>query len=432
MNGQQQHGQGAGPGYGTIQPMQTQTLPGQRPGANPRQPGFQQQGYGYGLDALPPLQQEGAQETIPGQRQPQQLNGPQVMGYVPQQVQQHPQAPQQNGGGQPQGQPQGYNQMHNQQVQGQQPQGGYPNPQPQQQNQPQGQPQQGQQGQRFNMTDDTVLDGPGVPPELRGRKWGNVREVYTQMMSDAMRQRNAQSAGGGRQGQQAQQPQQPGQQGGYPTPGQPQGQGDQQVNERAFYERPISTMQETLRNIVREELGPVQQQTMESGINTARERAQQMIPDYQQLSDRIEQRLQQVKQVNPQALQNPQIWVDAARMVRGELAEQQMFGQGQQGGQQNGGQPQPQSQYGGQYTGGYSGYQPPQQNGPQPMGGYATPVNQFFTEGPTPPSGQQAGSLSPTDQWYARQLQMSDAEYSAWKSGVPQQNPGQQQYRGGF
>jgi hypothetical protein len=334
---------------------------------------------------MPPAPQQ-QQQTFPQQQQQQQQQPP-VQGYgqpAPPQGQPHPTV----GFGQPA--PQGQQQ--------------------QQQQQPQGQ-QQG--GQRSDIPDNLILDGAGVPPELRGRSWGQVKQIYGALANDFLLRQN------GGQRQQQQQPAPQGRQQQQPpvyVQGQPNGgQPPQGQRESSFWENP----EETIARIVDSRLAPVTQRTTAMAIQEARQVARSGIPDFDYLEAEM---IGIMAGADPNALADPRLWQSTAELARGRL-----MGRGQydprsaQRQPQNGQQQQPMND-------------PRQMRGP---GGYVpapvAPVGQFFTEAPTPPQGGQQfgydygqnGQLQITgeEQGYARKMNMTDAEYVAWRGGVIQTAP---------
>ena len=338
--------------YGQPGGQQAVVLPpnAPMPGQQVQTPGAPPQYYGAGYDPsqMPPApqQQQFQQQQQQGQ-QPQYGQPAPQQGYVP---------------AAPPAQPGAFGQ----------PQGGQPfqaaPPQPQQQAQP--------------VRLDTVLDGPGVPPELRGRRLGDALQIYNTLATDWVKRQ----AQGGQQFQQQPQAQQPQQQ---------QQQNPQQQQRNGFFE--------DFRGVVREELGtmlgPVMQQSAQQGIQGARNQAAQQVQDFQMLEADV---LQYVTGLPPQALANPDTWLSAADMARGKMIREGRYN--------------PQAQ------------QPQQQQAQQPMnrsvpaGMSAIPQYQFFSEQPTPPQQGQGGmgnfGLSNDELWAAQTMRMSPESYAAWKGGV--------------
>lgn len=316
-------------------------------------------------------------------------------------------------------QPQGYGL---QQPLGQQPQGQAPQPQglpPQQfQQQPapgvygpqQGQmtqqtqlPQQPQPG-RIQLDDNTIIDGAGVPQELRGRTWGEARRLYSALATDWL-QRNRQPQTP------AQQSQQQIQQGGGLPPqqfgaAQPSGGFQQQGRSQSqqpysFYtnpdERIAQVVREQIEQTVLPALQPVVAQSQSNGILQARNIAATGSGDWQTLEPYV---MEMLASADPRDLQNPQVWVAAANMVRGQLVAQGRYQQPQR--QQQVPQAQPQL-------------------GP----GASQPSWSYFTESPSAPSvygnGAPNGAQQPTQEeiLHAQRFQMDVPTFMAWKYGQP-------------
>lgn len=387
-------------GVPQMQPGQ-QTMPSQQnyqggysPDHLPPPPGQQPQQGGY----APPPQPYGVQPGVPGTQfaQPLSTQQPGQQWGTPAQA---PQQPQQQW---PQGQPAQQN-----------PQG-----QPQQQ-WPQGQPAQ-QQG-RVQLDDNTILDGAGVPPELRGRTWADARRLYSALSTDWL-QRNSRQQTPAQQSLQQQgfgqqpQGQQFAPQGQQPFQGQQPGQQPAQ-DPRQFWQNPQQHIGDIVGQAIEQRLGPVLQRNQQTAILEARNIAQTGIQDFGYLEPDI---MQIVSGARPEDLQNPQVWIAAARMARGQRME---AGQYQpQTTQQR--QPQIPGQNGNGNGGGYGpGYAQPAYNAP--------PVNQFFSESPSAPNvggygGPQGSGKQATqeDYHYAQKWQMPIQDFMAWKYGAQPQPVG--------
>lgn len=226
-----------------------------------------------------------------------------------------------------------------------------PGPAAPQQMQPQQQP-------RLSVNGQEILDGPGVPMELRGRTMGQAMQLYTQLADHYIRNR-------------PQQQQQPAQQ----AWGQPQQQGQPQVQQQGQpQQQPQQTqfqqgITQAVQGAVQQAIEPLQEYTMRGAIRDAQQQAMQMIPDFQQLEPVIARTL---AGADPRALSNPEFWVRAADLARGEMSRPQI----QQ--PQQWGRPAP------QYYG--NGRAVPAQPG------FPQPAYQFYAEGPTPPMGGQQGN----------------------------------------
>lgn len=395
-------------------------------------------------------QQGGQQAQVipPGQPFPQQNGGtpaPAQMGppptnygagYAPQNI---PPAPQ----------PQGWGQQQQQAPQATQQNGPWPQqpqqPAPQQWGQ---QPQAPQQG-RYSLQASDVLDGPGVPPELRGRSVSQVMSVYNTLanawLNFESQQRQlygGQAPQGGQQAPQGgpQYGQQHASQGG-PQYGQhqqhapqapqaggwrPQFPNRQQQQGAGFWDdaRPV------IREEIQQAIAPVVQPLQRQAVQGVEQQVAQHISDYALLEPEIKGMLAGAP---PQALANPEIWVSAADMARGRL---QRTGEYQQRLQQ-GWQPRPQQP---QQAGWQQSQQPMQtygappmmQQAPQPYGGVpqwqapqryvpagqqVLPQGAFFVEGPTPAASSAPG-FTPLQQWAMSAMGMDPATYQAWSGGV--------------
>jgi hypothetical protein len=252
---------------------------------------------------------------------------------------------------------------------------------------------QGQPG-RVQMSDNSILDGPGVPPELRGRTWADARRLYQALSTDWL-QRNGQ--------QRAPVMQQPTPQ----TPSQaPQGTPQGGSDPRQFWANPDQRIAEVVQNTVGQMLQPVIQQTQSQAILQARQIASTGIRDFDYLEPDI---MQIVAGANPQDLQNPQVWIAAARMARGQRMEAGQY------------DPRAAQQHAPQVPGQGPGMAVPAYQAP--------PVHQFFSESPSAPNVSQSAygaARQPTqeDYQYAQKWQMPIQDFMAWKYGTGQQPVG--------
>lgn len=262
-----------------------------------------------------------------------------------------------------------------------------PQPYPQQQQLPQG---YAPQGPRVMLQDNMILDGPDVPPELRGRTYGQAKQIYS-----ALAQAHLQSQGP-RPPQQQQQPQ-----------GQPQGQQQPQGRPSAadFWRNP----DEYLDRKLDDKLGPVIQGAVQQQVASARQQAASMIPDFAQLEGEI---AQSMAGLDPRGLTDVNLWLAAADLARGRLARQ---GRLQPPQLQQGGVIRPPVGPGASVPAGAAPipYSPP----PQQVPPYA-----FFTEQPSAPWGAAAAAagrvMTPEQRMYARKMGMSDQEYIDWSGGI--------------
>ena len=335
-------------------------------------------GHQYSIDHLPPPAPRPGQQQAQPPQQFQQQTGQQLapqqfvpQGYAPQ-PQQPPYAPP------PQQAPYG--------------------PAPQQQ------PNQPAQ-QRIELNDNLILDGPGVPAELRGRSWGEARRVYSALAANWL-QGNAPSQTPAQQSlaQQQQPSQLPRQQFGQAPQQQPMQQPTQQGQAGQFWQNPDQRIADVVRQQIQETvlpaLQPMVQQTRAQAVMQARNVAATGMADFSQLETDV---VATLANATPEDLANPQVWINAADLVRGRRVAAGQY------------QP-PRPQVPGQQ---------PQQFGP----GTAQPTFQFFTEGPTAPGnyGQPQASAQPTQTDYdnAKRWGMNIGDWMAWKNGV-QANPSYQ------
>jgi hypothetical protein len=314
---------------------------------------------------------------------------------------------------QPMGQPQLTQQQLQQQQQAQQ-QGQQWNPfngpqqQPQQQ---QAQPQQQAQLQPMQpgqvvMTEQTVLDGPSIPTELRGRTWGEALSIYNGMRNMVLNRQLPQIPQP--QPQPQQQPQAPQQ----PAPQQQPAQQQQgQPQNTDFFRDPIGalrrvqqeTQQQTVQQVL-QTIQPVLQQSYQQGIQQIRASIANEVglQRYSQVEPRV---LALLSGMGTQELLNPDVWRVAVRTAVGELVMNQQSGPQFQGRQQQaiqqGATP--------------SGQFPIQQQSGNPLPN----LGSFFSEAPqsggSVPGGMQ---LSDNEKQAAALMNMSEADYAAWKGGI--------------
>jgi hypothetical protein len=296
------------------------------------------------------------------------------------------------------------------------------------QQQPQQQQQQAPQpAARYDIPDHVVLDGPGIPPEIRGRTFGQMKQIYGALASDFV------SRQPGRQVQQQQQQNVPGVGGPVPSGpprgpnGQPiyvqgqanGGQPQQQDEVRAFWENPAGFIRTAVREEVGTTMGPTVQRNQAQAIQEARSVAASGIPDFAALEGEM---MGMLTQADPAALQDPRLWISTADLVRGRMMSQGRYDprwQNRQGQQQNGA-----PQFG--QPGQNFHQQGPGVSVPAPMA--PIPHQTFFTEAPTPPAANWGGGwsggggnqwqLSADQQMYAQKMGMSEQQYRDWSGGV--------------
>ena len=242
----------------------------------------------------------------------------------------------------------------------------------------------------------TRLDGPNVPPELRGRTIAEAMSIYNSMATMAQ--------GYGRPSTPPAGPQQYQQTQGSAPGSQPQVQGTatQQGQQPSFWQNPEQRVQEIVGGVIDQRLGPVVQFTHMQAVTGARMAAQQQVPDFAGLEQDI---MGLVQNASPDMLANPNTWIGAADVVRGRQMREGRYrppvpGQGQAQAAQ----------------------------APQGPSSQQLPVGAFFTEAPAAPSPNGVGGtpVQPTQQdiAMAQKFRMPIEEWMAWKFGVqPVTNP---------
>jgi hypothetical protein len=239
----------------------------------------------------------------------------------------------------------------------------------------------------------TVLQGPAFPPELQGVTLGQAITMYGGMRNLVLglQARQAQQVATPQQ-QPQQHPQQPS-----PLAGQ-QGQGQSAFDWR----NPAPGIAAIVGQVLDERLAPMQQQSAIQAAGTVRATVAQEIgvQRFAQLEPAV---MRYLAGASPQDLANPDLWRVAIRAAAGEA-----YLNGQQG--------QPQRQPAGQAYGGAVPFQPGMQN-PAP------PLQSFFTEAPQAGQPVQGVTLTPAQMWIADQMGISQADYAAYASGVPQRVP---------
>lgn len=250
-------------------------------------------------------------------------------------------------------------------------------------------PQQPNAPARVELAPQHILDGPGVPPELRGRSVDQVMRIYGTLADAYLRRMpNQPPAAAGN-------PPTPAPHSPPQVPPQPRNTAGQFQPNQGWGE-PQAPQQPDIRQIVREELQPFAANASSSAMQIAR----QQIPDFNELEAEV---LQNLEGMPPQVLANPQAWVRAADLVRGQRMRQRFSPANQPGGNTGGNAPQNYAPAGGLSV---------------PANSYGQPVHTFFSEAPTPPVFGQEYGLSASEQAAAAAFGMSADDYRAWKGGV--------------
>lgn len=240
--------------------------------------------------------------------------------------------------------------------------------------------------QRLQVQGQEVLDGAGVPMELRGRTVQQVMQIYNALAEKEIARQRQQ---GGQQP--AQQPQQ----------GQPQQpQVGQQAPQHSYWQNPAAATAAQVGQVVQQQIQPLQEYVQRNAIRDAQQQAAQQIPDFVQLQEHI---APIIAGADPRMMADPQFWEGAADLARGRAYRQMQQ-------QRNGQQMQPAAQQ--RAT---PAYQLPQ------------PTYSFYTEGPTPPMQQyqnMPGDMSQEQMRAAQGFGMTPDMYRAWQGGVQQQQNG--------
>jgi hypothetical protein len=315
----------------------------------------------------------GQQAVIIPQGQPMPTAGQQPQQFQQQQQTPQPQAPQQPAPGTfPSGQQPPWPQQSRQTVQGQ--------------------PIQRQPN--VVIPDNMVLDGDNIPPELRGKTFGQLKTIYGELATSYLQQPGRTPAPRPNNITQ-QQPQ---------VQQQPQTQGQNQ--EPTFWQDPDGA----INRAVQRNLAPIQQQTLQQQIRETGTAIKSQIADYNVIEAELLSTLSNIQ--DPNMLADPEIWRNTARLVRGRMLEEGRYNPQQQ--------QQPASGYSNQPNNTVPSQQQVQR-GP----GVFQPANAFFTEQPTAPMGNnfvggQGGfqyELTVEQKEIARKMQMSEQEYKDWSVG---------------
>lgn len=257
------------------------------------------------------------------------------------------------------------------------------------------------------LSSQTVLDGPEVPAELRGRTLSDVLRIYGGLAQFAIQQSRAAQPP-----QPAAQPQgfqpQPGQ-----TPqGQPQTQGWDWKNPRASVEQAVeATVSKLFEQRLAPMLAPMVQSHNMSAINAARDLAFREVNNPQIAGQLLPAVQQLLNGADPGMLANPEVWRMAIRSAYGDMAMR---------GQLPNGQPKPNGQQ-------------PQPNGFTPAGPYPVQTPQgvqpvpnlggFFSEPPSGVASPLGVELTPLQEQVREAMGMDRDTYVAWMVGAQSRKP---------
>lgn len=271
---------------------------------------------------------------------------------------------------------------------------------------------------RLNVGGEEILDGPGVPAELRGRKVSEVMRIYGALTQNFLSTQNR-----------AQNPQAPPSQPQVQAPApqapapqvqsfRPQMPAQPQFQPQAPQQMSNLTI-EDVRQVVHEAVAPFTPNVIE----TAKARAVQFIPDFKELEADI---ILALRGSSQQALADPEYWISAADLARGKRMRAQVPQTPQipqtPHALQFGAFPQPTSpQFAPPLLPGQNPHVPPmaQPQRPQPA--------QFFSEAPTAP-GINQGTYAAVPQLTAAEKNVADKAgmsyevYAAWKTAAGQGN----------
>jgi hypothetical protein len=284
-----------------------------------------------------------------------------------------------------------------------------------QQFQQQGQPGQFQQQMPApqGMSDQTILSGPAIPPELQGRSWGEAKQIYSGLRDVVLR--SAQQVP-----QSALTQQQAPLHSPAPAQGAPNninGQAPLAGNGQDFWRNPAEAIDRAIATRLDQALAPVVQRTQLEAAQSAQQIVASEFPDFAAYAPAV---LTSLQQADPRLLGNAELWRTAYFVAKGRA--QAFSGLNGAGGNPGGQQGQPQQPFvGGQQA--PQGYFQPQQAlpGQQPVPN----MNSFFTEQPGRQGPSQQGvQLNDAQRFAADKMGMTHADYAAWLGGMGRQIPG--------
>lgn len=254
-----------------------------------------------------------------------------------------------------------------------------------------------------------ILDGPGIPQELRGRRVADVMGIYGKLIDHYSKTRAVAPAVPGQPAAVAAIPGQPAAPAQYAAPGQPLPPPAAPTQQNSF----MTSMQQMVKQAVGEAVGPMQAATHQTQARAVEADASTRIPDFHLIREDL---MGIISTAAPEHQANPAFWDESANLARGRFYGRQMAAN--PAAAPSAAPPAAMSTYAQPY-----GYQP-QMNGIPSVPAAQPQPHQYFTESPTPPAvyGQPyMGGLTPAQQEAAKGFGMEDAEYQAWSQPVAPQ-----------
>jgi len=250
----------------------------------------------------------------------------------------------------------------------------------------------------------TILDGPGIPPELRGKSFSEVMGIYGSMRQVVLRVAEG--------GQPVAGP--PSADRGAPAPAAAPaapaapGAAPAGPTKEDFWRDPIGSITAALIPKIDERIQAATEPFRQGATDTAIQQVRQQIaiefPDFAAYEPAVREML---KGANPEQLANQELWRTAYWVSKGRATQAPAAPAG------NGTQPP---------AAPAAPAPPPGRYPPQPVVGGGQPVpnmTSFFSEAPQAPnSGVGAASLTPSQLAVASAMNMTPDQYVAWKGGV--------------
>lgn len=252
----------------------------------------------------------------------------------------------------------------------------------------------------------TILDGPGIPPELRGKSFSEVMGIYGSMRNVVLRvaEGGQPIAGPPTADRGAPAPAAvPAAPAAPPAPGAPAA-----PSKEDFWRDPIGSITAALIPKIDERIQAATEPFRQGAVDTTVQRVQQQIstefPDFAAYEPAVREML---KGAAPEQLANAELWRTAYWVSKGRATAPPAAGGGN-GTQPPAAPPAP--------------ARPATPYPPQPVVGGGQPVpnmTSFFSEAPSAPnSAVGAASLTPSQLAVAAAMNMSPDQYVAWKGGV--------------